>query len=115
MTEREYSICHEGQRITAVVTKLDYGYHVLLTGGSRTHVGSVSSAGFGDDIDHQFPGHRDGVVSRMWADALYELSGEPVVVACGIHYDGVNREQIDGIVDACRRLLEDVKRDWFTR
>ncbi len=111
MQRHEYTTDYDGYEITAAVTKLDYGYHVLLTGGSRTHVGSVSSAGYDNDISHQFTGHRDEVVSKMWADALHEISGEPVVVCCGIHYDGVNKEQINAIVDACGRLLEDVKKD----
>ncbi len=109
MLQREYFIDYMGRKITAVITELDEGYHVLLTGGDRTHIGSVSSAGYDEDMDHQFPGHRDEVVSRMWADGLHKKTGAPVVVACGIHYDNVDRQQIDGIVDACRELLEDVK------
>ncbi len=111
MQERRYSIEHEGSDITASLTRLDEGYFVLVTGGSRTHIGSVSSAGYGDDLEYQFTGHRDVLVSRKWADILYEILKEPVLVACGIHYDGVNREQINAIVDASMTLLEEVKRD----
>ncbi len=107
----EYAEEYEGETITAVVTRLDEGYHVLLTGGSKTHIGSVSSAGYGEDISYQFPGHRDEVVSRMWAGSLHEALSEPVVVSCGLHYDGVNKDQINGIVEECEKLLEKVIKD----
>ncbi len=103
--ERDY----RGEKITAEVRQLDEGAFVLVTGGSRTHIGAVSSAGYAENFSFQFPGHRDEVISRTWARQLSEAWGEPVTVACGIHYDGVGREEIDEIVALCGRLLQEVQ------
>jgi hypothetical protein len=96
-----------GCPIRGECTRLDDGIHVLLTGGCRTHVGAVSVACPGGEVETlQRPTHRDGVVSSRWAGVLCQRLDAPVTVACGIHYDGVDRGDIAQIVAACDRLLE---------
>ena len=110
-----------GFPLTAVVTVLDDGAHVLLTGGCRTHVGAVTTVYGGKPETVCFPGHKDDVISKMWAESLADYlaesgltvsSPEPgaaVTVACGIHYDGVDREKIQRIVSVCNEMLQEVK------
>lgn len=86
--DRYVSITLFGKKITAELTRLDQGVQVLVAGGDLSHVGAVSIV---DPEGHitttQFPGHRDGVVSRRWAEALAETGNIPAVVTAGIHYD----------------------------
>ena len=110
-----------GFPLTAAVSVLDDGIHVLLTGGCRAHVGAVTTVYDGKPETVCFPGHKDDVISKMWAESLSEhlaesgltvSSPEPgaaVTVACGIHYDGVSKEQIRAIVSVCADMLREVK------
>lgn len=99
-----------GYSIDAACTVLDEGIHVLITGGSRTHVGAVSCAFCGEEVQtFQFPAHRDGAVSEAWAKALCLTFQTPVVVNCGIHYDNVTKCEIMEIMAVTEKLLERVK------
>ena len=85
------------------------GLAVLLTGGCRPHVGAVSAAEPGGDVQTtQFTGHREGVVSAQWARALCDRYQTSAVVVCGIHYDDLPREGIEEILNCCNLLLQDV-------
>lgn len=96
-----------GYPVKAACTVLDEGIHVLITGGSRTHVGAVSYAFLGEPVQTvQFPEHRDGTVSAFWAEKLCRQFGTPVVVNCGIHYDRVSGNDIKEIVAVTERLLK---------
>lgn len=96
-----------GYPVEAACTVLDEGIHVLITGGSRTHVGAVSYAFPGEQVQTiQFPTHRDGAVSEVWAKKLCQQLGTPVVVNCGIHYDQVTKSDIAQIVSVTEKLLE---------
>lgn len=96
-----------GYPIDAQITRLDDSLHVLLTGGSRTHVGAISWAIPGNAVETvQFPVHRDGVVSERWAANLCEKFQCPVVVNCGIHYDHATKADIMEILHSTDWLLE---------
>lgn len=87
-------------------TVLDQGIHILITGGCRTHVGAVSYGFPGEKTKTvQFPGHRDGAVSEKWAEYLCQRFQVPVIVNCGIHYDHVDRNDIESIVSVTDKLL----------
>ena len=95
-----------GYQLEARCSILDEGIHVLLTGGSRTHVGAVSFCFPGEQAQTvQFPGHRDGVVSEKWAECLCRKLDTPVTVNCGIHYDNVDKEDICRIVAETEEML----------
>lgn len=98
-----------GYPIIAEAVKLDDGWDVSIIGGCRTHVGAVSIAAPGEAVQTvERPEHRDARVSSAWAATLAEKWKSPVCVRCGIHYDGVNREQIGMIVKACESLLSSI-------
>lgn len=97
-----------GADITAQVTLLDEGVHVLLTGGGRSHVGAVALAENGKLTGGAaYPGHREGQVAERWAAVLSGARRVPVTVACGIHYDNATRGQIDAVLQTCEALLEE--------
>ena len=96
-----------GYRLEAQCSILDEGIHILLTGGSRTHVGAISFCFPGENAQTiQFPKHRDGVVSEKWAESLCRKLCVPVTVNCGIHYDHVSKEDIFRIVAETEEMLE---------
>lgn len=87
--------------------------NVILTGGDSPHIGSVSIAAPGEDgvadvSDYVYPGHRDEVISSLFAGRLCSRLGCHVAVSCGIHYDHITRPQIDELVEKCRELLREI-------
>lgn len=106
---RQFSVTRSlfGADITAQVTLPGEGVHVLVCGGTRPHIGAVSVAGPDGAVSTmQFPGHKDGVISSRWAEAL--LTYFPVVVAAGIHYDRLNREEIEAVVALTDEMLKEL-------
>jgi hypothetical protein len=97
------------KRITAYVTPLDEGIHVLLVGGDTRHVGAVSLAQNGKLLQTvSYPTHKEQVIAEKWAIALSQKSCADVTVACGIHYDDLSREGIAAVVAQTDRMLADI-------
>lgn len=95
-----------GFPIRCNATRLDQGLHVLLMGGSRTHIGAISTCLPGNPPETKvFPGHKDQFVSEPWAQKLAEHFHVPVCVVCGIHYDNATGEQIVEILDCTNKML----------
>lgn len=106
---REYQIELFGYPIRCAVTRLEEGVHILLTGGCRSHIGAVSTAEPGGEVQTQlFPGHKDQYISAPWAKAVCEKTGERACVVCGIHYDHAERSQIAEILRETDALLEKI-------
>lgn len=98
-----------GRRITAQVTRLDSGFHVLLAGGDKSHVGAVGMAHYGKLLcSYAFPSHKEQVICSEWAIRISAQCCCDVTVACGIHYENATREQIETIVKASDEWLQDV-------
>ncbi len=101
-----------GAEITAQVLQLDQGLHVSVFGGTCSHIGAVSVAFPSGSVETlQFPGHKDGVVSSQWAEALSGAGYCPCTVEAGIHYDNLSRREIDIIVALTREMLNTILRD----
>lgn len=98
-----------GREIRAQVLVLDRGVHISLFGGELPHIGAVSVADPGGRVTTiQFPGHKEALVSEMWAGELVRRKLLPAVVEAGIHYDRLTREQIALVVETSSALLADV-------
>lgn len=96
-----------GHSIRCQAQQLDDGVHVLLVGGSRTHIGAVSVAEPDGTVETKtFPGHKDQFVSEPWAAALAKHTGRRVCVVCGIHYDDATKSQIEEILARTDLFLE---------
>jgi hypothetical protein len=97
------------KEITACVQSLDHGIQVTITGGDLSHVGSVSV------MDEQgsltttlFPNHRDNVIGDKWAGEIYKKNSLPVVVTAGVHYDNINKNDIENIINETDDMLDEV-------
>lgn len=96
-----------GYEICANVIRLDEGIQVNIAGGSRTHIGSVSFAGYNGTIKTiQLHGHKDAHISTHWAKVLWDRLKTPVCVQCGIHYDNLSHSQIEYVTASCSRMLD---------
>ena len=108
---KKFSLTRElmGAALTAYAVRLPEGLHVGLYGGTLPHIGAVSVVDpQGDVATQQFPTHKDGVVSEQWAKVLSEAGYRPAVIAAGIHYDGLSREQIDRVVAVTNEMLTEL-------
>ncbi|MCI5650245.1 MAG: hypothetical protein ACI4EG_00180 [Fusicatenibacter sp.] len=103
---RKFSAAWSPEReITAEITWLEEGVHVLLVGG-RSHVGAISYAQNGHVQGYQAMGHKEQTISDSWAKGLSVYWSCPVTVCCGIHYDEISKEEIQRIVNTCEELLQ---------
>jgi hypothetical protein len=93
--------------IRAEIAELDSGLSVLLIGGCRSHVGSVSVAQPGKRSDTiTFPEHREQAVSQRWAETLADKCHCTVAVTCGIHYDALTPDGLTEVMAALDEMLE---------
>lgn len=98
-----------GKRISAEVTLLDTGLHVLLTGGECTHVGAAALAQGGELLAcPSFPAHKEQVVCGRWAREISRQTEGCVTVCGGIHYDNAKPWQIEEILHICEELLREI-------
>lgn len=95
--------------LTAEVTVLPMGIHVLFTGGCLPHIGAVTVLDpAGSRTGIQFPSHKDQAVSDFVSDAIYRRQGGPVTVVAGVHYDDATKEQIRQIMAAVAEMTEEL-------
>ena len=82
---------------------------VEITGGSKPHIGCVSTCWFHNSemCAEKFllPGHRDDVIADKYAAALALQLQTTVCAICGIHYDNVSKEDIALIVAETDKML----------
>ena len=109
MKETKFSKEILGKTVEALIIDTGAGISCVIAGGDKGHIGaaSVRYPG-GEDISVQFPSHREGVVADKWADAFSARFGCACVVSCGIHYDGISKEQIQQILDSLDDMLEEI-------
>jgi hypothetical protein len=97
--------------ITYKIDKTQSGIQVLLTGGDLPHIGAVSVIGPDTELHTvTFPGHKEAVISEKWAMEIFAHTDpkQPVVVSCGIHYDGITAEGIRLVIERTDELLEKI-------
>jgi len=84
---------------------------VILVSGGETHIGSVAvsnKARSGEIRQLSLLGHREEVIVSQAAEVLKEVVPGEIMVVGGIHYDDINKEQIDEINENCCQLLDQV-------
>ncbi|MDY3918226.1 MAG: hypothetical protein SOZ59_04385 [Candidatus Limivivens sp.] len=87
------------------------GINVLIEGGDLGHIGAVAAAGAGRELTLvSFPGHREDVICRQWAEKISAVYPGPVVIEAGVHYDGISRGEIQEILEALGKELDTLVR-----
>ena len=100
-------------RLTCVALGRDLS--VTLTGGDREHIGAVAlgqprpSLGEGGGVSATTSvlallGHKEDDLARSLATELASRLDAVVCLACGIHLDGITREELALVDDLAREL-----------
>ena len=91
---------------------------VALTGG-RAHIGAVAIAQTRPSIKdaHKISstssvfthvGHKEDVVAKAMSEELSRELSRKVVVAAGIHWDGLKKKDIELVVEICRKITKKI-------
>lgn len=108
---KEFACEFMGFPIKASVIKFSQGVNICLTGGSCEHIGAVSLVSPAGDISTTvFKLHKDDIISSSWAKELAKANIMPAVISVGIHYDNINKNKIDHILDLVNQLLKEIIR-----
>lgn len=98
-----------GRTITARCDITDNGISILVCGGDLSHIGAVTVIEDESNInDIVFHSHKEGVIASSWARSVYYKTNVPTVVCCGIHFDGITKDQIKGVLDLADIMLKEL-------
>ena len=79
----------------------------LLGGGEQAHIGGVMICEPGKSVQSiRLEGHYDYVVLEIIANKLCKKHQKTIVLLGGIHIDNATKDEIDRIIENCRRLQE---------
>lgn len=105
--------------IYAEISRLGEDYHILLSGGERSHIGCTVLAVPRPSLDGSgkmsstasvlnVTGHKDEEVCRYLAEKV--SAGKNAVVVCtgGVHMDEITKEQIAEIVETMRIIAVEI-------
>lgn len=109
---RTYERMVHGWPLTAELIWAGQDLQVIVTGGERPHIGSVTIAAQAETgvalQTWRGPNHRDDVIGDDFAQTLAERTGGTVCVSCGIHYDNLQKAEIETIVQEAKHLLGEI-------
>jgi hypothetical protein len=102
-------------RVTAIVYELGNDCLVILSGGTRLHIGAVGMAQIRPSLrDPQktsatssvftYLGHKEDAVAKTMSEEIARKAGRNTVVAAGIHWDTLSDTDITSITAICREL-----------
>lgn len=88
---------------------------VVLSGGTRPHIGAVGLAEPRPSLQEPsltsatssvftFPGHREDDLAKQQAEQLARQLGRKVVVVAGMHWDELPAQAIPKVLALCQRL-----------
>jgi hypothetical protein len=112
-------------RITAEVRFIGEDILVSVWGGTKPHIGSVAAAEHRPSLQNplrtsttssiiNFPGHKDDLVSRLFAERISSHMSRHCIATAGIHVDNATGEEIARLLKnsevLCSRLLTMLKR-----
>lgn len=109
---RTYERTVRGWPLTAELIWVGPDLQVIVYGGERPHIGSVTVAAQAETgvvlQTWRGPNHRDDVIGKIFAQTLAERTGGTVCVSCGIHYDNLQKPEIETIVREAKHLLGEI-------
>lgn len=105
-----------GTKLTMEISQLGEDYHILLTGGTKPHIGCTvlaiprqSLTGNGKLSSTSsvinLPGHKDEQICRYLAEQFASQNNAVVVCTGGFHMDNMNPEQIRQVMKAVQKMV----------
>ena len=106
-------------KVTAIVYKLGDDCLVILSGGTRLHIGAVGMAQVRPSLrDPQktsatssvftYLGHKEDAVAKTMSEEIARKTGRNTVVAAGIHWDALSDNDITSITAIFRELTNKI-------
>ena len=81
----------------------------FLGGGERSHIGGVVIAEPGKKVKAiRLTGHYDDIVLQPIAEAACKKYKTKVVAVGGVHVDNATKDEIDLLVENCKKLLKKI-------
>lgn len=91
---------------------------LVISGGDRPHIGAVAVSFCLPSLKDAavpavttslvtVPGHKEGPLAQMAAEAIAAATGRTVSVSCGIHLESISKEEIRKVEQLVARLLDD--------
>ena len=104
-------------RVEAEAVRIGADLLVFIWGGTRPHIGAVAAAqprpSLADPAKTSatssvltYPGHKEDVVVKQAAEALVAALNTNVVVAAGVHWDGLDRRRLGTVIMHCREVTD---------
>lgn len=53
----------------------------------------------------------EDIITRKWAEQIWELVKQPVSVLAGVHYDNLEKEQLMEVIRILDQLLENLEQE----
>lgn len=90
---------------------------VILWGGRRPHIGAVGIAQSCPSLKDPrritvsssvftFLGHKEDIVVKKMSEEIARKLNKKVVVVAGMHWEELQKEEIEGIMEVCQRIRE---------
>lgn len=120
MTEDYFIIQKEllNQLIEVTVRKIGDDYLVVIIGGHKPHIGSVSVAAPCDRLNQPgrtatvstiiYPGHKDDHIGNRFSESISKYLDKKVTVVCGVHFDEINEDKFKLIIDFFESVLSEL-------
>lgn len=91
---------------------------LILTGGDHPHIGAVAVAQVRASLESEgklsssvsnitILGHKEDEIARKMASIAAITAHSNAVACCGIHSDNMTQGEIEIILDACEKMLEE--------
>ena len=107
----------EAYNLDAFVKEIGQDLLVAIWGGERPHIGAVAVAQPRPSLkDHSlrsatasvfcYPGHKDDIIAKEAAEKISSALNTNVTVTVGIHWDNIDEEGIQSVIENSRQLVK---------
>ena len=106
-----------GQTLRFSVEKVGMDYNVIISGGTRAHIGSVSMATPAQNLEtgldsatvstFVYLGHKDDHIGHKVAYDMCKKLRANVVVCCGVHFDAISKGEIEHVLATSQSLMQE--------
>ncbi len=103
--------------ISAKILSIGKDILIVVTGG-ESHIGAVGVTIPTDSIvtgnltaytsTITLPSHKEDIIVKLIGEKVSKKTGKNVVVVAGIHFDNLNQDKIEKIVENCRELSDKI-------
>ncbi|RZN55273.1 MAG: hypothetical protein DSO09_03375 [Candidatus Methanomethylicota archaeon] len=79
---------------------------VIIYGGEKPHIGSISICNNTYPFSISFLGHKDYIISHYASEKIFKKLNSKVIVICGIHIENATKEDIEILINNSKKCVE---------